>query len=71
MSVSLCGFFAFKPLMSGHLCLMLRLGASEAQTEPYMKYGEGVLELATPPETKSTGRIGGFADKQAGVAHVS
>lgn len=37
-------------------------GASEARTEPYTKYGEGALQLATPQSAKSS-CAGGSANK--------
>ena len=48
----------------------LWLGASEEQTESYMEYGEGALELATTPEAKSASGILSFAQKQAGVVYL-
>jgi hypothetical protein len=46
-------------------------GSSEAQTEPYLKYGEGALELMTPQCAKSAGRVFGSAKKQAGAAQCA
>lgn len=43
-----------------------RQGADEKRTEPYMKYGEGAPQAATPG-AKSTGRVSGFARKSAGA----
>ena len=42
----------------------VRQGAGEKRTEPYMKYGEGVSEPATPHGAKSTGSVPGFARQQ-------
>ncbi|MDZ7744960.1 MAG: RluA family pseudouridine synthase [Candidatus Saccharibacteria bacterium] len=41
-----------------------RQGADEAQTEPYIKYGEGALESATQPDAKSSGSLSDSAGKQ-------
>lgn len=41
------------------------LGASEAQTEAYLRYAEGALELATKRSVKSTCSVSGLAKKQA------
>lgn len=40
-------------------------GASEEQTEIYMKYIEGVPELATQPGASSNSGATGFAGRQA------
>jgi glutamyl-tRNA synthetase len=45
----------------------VRQGAGEKRTEPYMKYGEGASEPATPHDTKSTGRVPSSAGQQAGA----
>lgn len=42
-------------------------GAAEQRTEPYSAYGEGVAEVATQQSAKSTGRLRGFAMRQAGA----
>lgn len=47
--------------------LSLWLGASEARTESYLIYGEGVLELATTPELKNTSSATSSAGWQTGV----
>lgn len=44
-----------------------RHGANEQQTESYTWYDEGVAELATQSCTKNASRVGGSADKQAGM----
>src|SRR3989338_8217304 len=38
-------------------------GAGEQRTKPYMKYGEGAAQSATPQSAKSASRVGGSADK--------
>ncbi len=43
------------------------LGASEARTEPYIKYGEGALEVATTQSAENTGRDLSSAQKPAGM----
>lgn len=43
-------------------------GAAEARTEPYTKYGEGALAVATPQRAESDSRVGGSAEKQAVAA---
>ena len=45
--------------------LEAELGANEARTEPYNKYGEGALELATTLCAKSSSGVGGSAVEQA------
>lgn len=46
------------------------LGDGEHRTEPYMEYGEGGEEPATPPGAKSAGRVLGSAQKQASARRV-
>jgi hypothetical protein len=41
------------------------LGAAEARSEPYIRYGERALEAATTARAKSDGGVGGTADEQA------
>lgn len=43
-------------------------GESEQRTEPYTKYGEGAAEDSTPQFAASSGKVGGLAGKQGGVA---
>lgn len=45
-------------------------GEAEAQTEPYMQYGEGALEDSTKPSAVSSGRVSGSARKQADALRV-
>ncbi|MBW3568794.1 HAD-IA family hydrolase [Candidatus Parcubacteria bacterium] len=54
-----------------HPHLRFRLGASEARSEPYKLYGERALELATPPESKSIGRVKGSAREQDDTVRMS
>ncbi|MBX4190493.1 glycosyltransferase family 4 protein [Candidatus Saccharibacteria bacterium] len=42
-------------------------GAGEKLTEPYMKYGEGVSQPATPQSAESTSSAAGSAGRQAGA----
>ncbi len=42
-------------------------GDGEAQTEPYMKYGEGALQPSTKQSVKSIGGVDSSAGKQANV----
>lgn len=43
-------------------------GAGEKRTEPYMKYGEGVSQPATPQSAESASGAAGSAGRQAGAA---
>jgi tRNA (guanine10-N2)-dimethyltransferase len=43
----------------------------EPRTEPYMKYGDGAAKMLTPQSAASTGRVNGFAIKQAGVSPMA
>jgi DNA polymerase V len=52
------------PLDSKPLDFDTGQGTSEEWTEPYIKYGEGVPELATQLSAKRTNKLLGFAQKE-------
>lgn len=44
-------------------------GADEQRTKPYMKYGEGAAQSATPQSAASSSRMPGSAGQQASAVH--